>query len=576
MKNNVFHILSALLLAGCLLAGCGAKAAPENKELPSPSPTTQTATAVPAMVVEPEPAEGEERGGNIHADVHFDDLHWEMTDLTAFRETAEKLSAAQDGDEALELYRRLLDEYNWLRTNSELAWIDMYASGGTDSAVSEACQELDEMVTQAGDILYIAASAALKGPTRDTLSAFMGEHLVEELDDYEAMGEREKELWARETELELRYNELESRTDLGYDELNRQLGEIFLELIRVRNELAEIYDYDNYAQFAYEEIYGRDYTPEDAAALWEAVKPYSKRFYDRCSYCGALYEDYGRFSSGELMDLLRQYAAVVSPEAAQAQRYMEDHGMYLLENYNNVTAVGFTTVLRSYNAPFLYDALYGSAYDVFGVFHEFGHYYDAFVNPEPEDISLSGSYDIFEIHSTSMEALLYGWSDDIFGKDADYARIYCLYGLVQNVISGCIFDEFQQYCYTHPDMTVEEVNAIYKEIAFSYGDTFYRRTDSYYWMFVNHNFTSPFYYISYAASALASLQVWSLAEQDRDAALKLYNDIVAKGAYDVTYFELMDQMGLKRFTADLSDIMTEPCRKLEDLCFAYTFKKKAA
>ena len=570
-KTNALR-LPALLLSACLLAGCGAKAPPEEKALPTPSPAVET--AVPVMAEES--AAADDWNDGVHADVHYDDMHWEMGDLTAFRAISDRLSAAESGDEAAELYGQLLEEYNRLRTWSELAWIEMYASGGKDSALSDACQRLDDMLTEAGDTLFTAASAAIKGSAGEALAASVGEDMAKELEEYEPMTDRERELRTRETELELRYNELESRTDLGAGELNRRLGDIFLELIRVRNELAEICGYDSYALYAYDHVYGRDYTPEDAAALCKAVKPYARRFFDRCSYNGALYEDYGEFSAGELMDLLREYAARVSPEAARAQRYMESHGLYLLENYRNVTAMGFTTVLRMYNAPFLYNALYGSAYDVFGTFHEFGHYYDAFVNPEPEDLSTYGSYDVFEIHSTSMEALLYGWCDEIFGADADYARLYCLYGLVQNVISGCIFDEFQQYAYAHPDMTVEDVNEAYRKIASSYGEGFYRTTDAYYWMYVNHNFTSPFYYISYAASALASLQIWTMAEHDRDAALRLYNDLVDKGAYDAGYFALMDQVGLKRFTEDLDGCLMEPYKKLESLCLDYERSRRAA
>lgn len=33
-------------------------------------------------------------------------------------------------------------------------------------------------------------------------------------------------------------------------------------------------------------------------------------------------------------------------------------------------------------------------------------------------------------------------------------------------------------------------------------------------MQVNHNFESPFYYISYAVSMLASLQIYEMAEND--------------------------------------------------------------
>ena len=62
-------------------------------------------------------------------------------------------------------------------------------------------------------------------------------------------------------------------------------GQIFLELISVRNELAQIYGYDTFADYAYDVYYGRDYTPADAAALCEAIKPYAVRYFKNCCYC---------------------------------------------------------------------------------------------------------------------------------------------------------------------------------------------------------------------------------------------------------------------------------------------------
>ena len=75
---------------------------------------------------------------------------------------------------------------------------------------------------------------------------------------------------------------------------------------------------------------------------------------------------------------------------------------------------------------------------------------------------------------------------------------------------------------------------------------------------------------------MASLQIWSLAEQDRPAALRLYNELVSKGAYDLGYFELLDQVGLRRFTVDLAGIMRKPYNTLEDLCRDYELGKMAA
>ena len=573
------RILS-LLLVLCLLGGCAPHKkvnAIETMASAAPSPSARpaaTPTASPAPTAAP--AQDHYFSGEDHADVLFEDMHWELYDMTLFREKAAALTAASSAEEAGALYDWLLNEYVRLRTYSELAWIEFYASGGTDTALSEACQTLDDMLTDAGDTLFSAASDALSGEAAEGFSEHLGEERTADLADYESMTDRESTLLSRETELTLQYNECADREDLSLSKKNQQLAEIFLELVRVRNELAGIYGYDTYAEYAYKYTYGRDFTPEDAATLCENIKPYARTYYRDSYYSSAFQARQRSFSGEELMDLLRTYAPRISPEAAEAQQYMESHGLYLLKSVDEVSELGFTTLLPWYNAPFLFDGLYGGSYDVTSMFHEFGHYYDAYLNPEPDPLENAGSYDVFEIHSTALEALMLTWYDEIFGDEADVARIWTLDGLVYNVVSGCIYDEFLQYAYTHPDMTVDELNGAYREIANSYGMELYSPSARYGWMDVSHNFESPFYYISYAASALASLQILELSEQDRDAALRLYNDLVRIGAYDKPYEEVLREVGLKLFTEDLDGCVAYAFNELSSLCEEYETGRRAA
>ena len=589
-RNNIFNRILLTFLILALLGGCAAPQAAGAPDSAAAEPAPETVEnpgagkdrAIPAIAVSGtrwDGAAGAEtiiRSDGVHADTHYDDMHWEIYDMTEFNAQAEKLSNTTDPTEAEELYRGLMDEYLRISTWSQLAWIDFYASDDEDGSISEACEALDRVLTEAGDVLQTAASHALKQDSSGDFGAYLGEAITEELADYEEMSDREAELWNRETELVLEYNALLERDDLSEPSLNYQMGTVFLELIRTRSELAEIYEYDSYAEFAYELVFCRDFTPEDAAALCEAIKPYARRYYRDCYYSGVFQETIGEFSAGELMDLLREYAPRISPRAAEAQAYMEEHGLYLLESMDLVAPMGFTATLDMYNAPFLYNSLYGEVYDVMDTFHEFGHYYDAYVNPDPDPMFVGGSYDIFEIHSTSMEALLYGWYDEIFGADAEKAKIYCLDSLMSNVVSGCIYDEFLQYVYAHPDMTVDEINQAYYEIASSYGMGFFNGSMRYNWMYVNHNFESPFYYISYSVSALAALQVWALAEQDRDAAIALYNELIDYGAYDHEYCELLETLGLHVFTEDLEACIRDAYAELEDLCFRYEMNGLAA
>ena len=87
----------------------------------------------------------------------------ELYDMSAFRARAGELESAASAGEAERLYSLLLDDYVRLRTWSELAWIDFYASGGKDADLSDTCQKIDDMVTEAGDLLFSSASKALTG-----------------------------------------------------------------------------------------------------------------------------------------------------------------------------------------------------------------------------------------------------------------------------------------------------------------------------------------------------------------------------------------------------------------------------
>lgn len=585
MKSLNARCWVAALTALSLLSGCGGRA---SSPAPTASPTAAP-TASPSPAPTASPAETEAPAAEafapareyplcadgVHADVDFADMRWYLYDPSDFYERADRLAVTQDEAEARELYRWLLDEYARLSTLDELAWIDFYTFG--TEADSAACQATDDLLVVAGDRLQTAIAQRLRGESSGAFTAFVGEKAAEALSDYEEMSDREVALSNRETELQLEYNDTIDRDDLRMSELNRRAGEIYLELIAIRNELARYRGYDSFAEYAYDAYYARDYSPADAAALCEQIKPYARRYFQNCYYCDAFYADMDgtdERTPEELVAMLREYAPRISPVAGQAQEYMESHGLYRISG--EIAELGFTTNLSYYNAPFLYNSVSGSIGDIQSCFHEFGHYYDAYINRPENALTDMGSFDIFEIHSTGLEALSYGWYDEIFGHRAEEARIWCMDSLMYNIVDGCIFDEFQQYVYSHPVETVEELNEAYARIQEEYGLSANRKSDSYRWMRVSHNFESPFYYISYAASALASVQIWSRSQVDRDAALALYNALVEKGAYDYGYCELLSEMGLAVFTDGVRPCLEDFFDDMEDMCLRYDGLRAAA
>ena len=568
MKKRIALLLAAAMLS-LILCGCADDAETAGAVRGDGSVSDALATGLGVTVPEDETGRFASADG-IHADVDYADMTWYIYDAAELLDKAARLGETADGKEAADLYDWLMAEYAKVYTLDNLAYIDFYAHPG-DETLSDACRQLDSVLNEVNDALCTALSNALDGPAGSALRSYIGEDKATALVGYDEQTDRQREITERVSELTLQYNALIMEY-LSYDEETEKIGALYRELVDLHNEEAQIVGYKDYADYAYEASYGRDFTPDDAAALCEAVKPYARQYFGSLYYNEATYANFSAdtdLTERELVGLVTQYMPRVSDDAAKAAAYMEKHGLYFMDSAERVSDLGFTTTLDQYNAPFIYLALYGDQNDIQSMFHEFGHYYDAYVNPVPDLLLSVGSLDIFEIHSTGMEALSTGWYEDIYGEDADLARIRFLDSALYTVFSGCLFDEFQRVVYADPSLTPEQISQTFVTIARSYGLRSFGKEFSHYWMQVNHNFESPFYYISYAVSMLASLQIYEMAENDWAAAADFYNDLVSLGAYDYTYCELLEKVGLECFTDGLPACVSQAVEDMEALCLAW-------
>lgn len=568
MKKRIALLLAAAMLS-LILCGCADDAETVGAVRSDGSVSDALAAGLGVTVPEDETGRFASADG-IHADVDYADMTWYIYDAAELLDKAARLGETADGKEAADLYDWLMAEYAKVYTLDNLAYIDFYAHPG-DETLSDACRQLDSVFNEVNDALCTALSDALDGPAGSALRSYIGEDKATALVGYDEQTDRQREITERVSELTLQYNALIMEY-LSYDEETEKIGALYRELVDLHNEEAQIVGYKDYADYAYEASYGRDFTPDDAAALCEAVKPYARQYFGSLYYNEATYADFSAdtdLTERELVGLVTQYMPRVSDDAAKAAAYMEKHGLYFMDSAERVSDLGFTTTLDQYNAPFIYLALYGDQNDIQSMFHEFGHYYDAYVNPVPDLLLSVGSLDIFEIHSTGMEALSTGWYEDIYGEDADLARIRFLDSALYTVFSGCLFDEFQRVVYADPTLTPEQISQTFVTIARSYGLRSFGKEFSHYWMQVNHNFESPFYYISYAVSMLASLQIYEMAENDWAAAAGFYNDLVSLGAFDYTYCELLDKVGLECFTDGLPACVPQAVEDMEALCLAW-------
>ena len=138
--------------------------------------------------------------------------------------------------------------------------------------------------------------------------------------------------------------------------------------------------------------------------------------------------------------------------------------------------------------------------------------------------------------------------DEIFTDEgvAEIGKLEIADELMENIIYGCIQDEFQREAYRNPDMNLDELNRLSARIYRDYGIEVGAK--DYSWVFVTHMFEVPMYNISYAVSGLAAMQIWSKSETDFDGAVKIWEKFLDEGVYNKTYLDVVGRCGLVKFT----------------------------
>ena len=448
------------------------------------------------------------------------------------------------------LTKNLLDEMNRLDTQMELLNIEYYRDANNDE-ISNQSSEVFEQYIAISDTALQTLRNVLKGPNGEILKKELTEEEQDYLSDYEDMTKREKALYKEETDLVQKYDKLILNSE-NVKKDNKEFVDILKKLCKIRNEMAKIYGYDNYVDYSYKEIYTRDYTAEDAKILYEEVKKYivplyvksTNNFYNSDYYQILYFDD----SGSEILKNIAPYIAQIDPELKHSFNYLRRHHMYDLDSYPTKMDVGYTVDLMEYGSPFIFNAPYNEAADYSVTIHEFGHFNAAFHQSDHALLSEEGSYDIAEIQSQGLELLFLDYYDELFGNSSDVVKSETISNILTGVVTGCMYDEFQQVIFDDPDMSRDEINQLAAKLAKEYGliEAQYSPEEDapYNWVSVSHTYESPMYYISYATSALSALDIWAASLDDRDAAIDSYMKISAV-APDMAYKEALKECGLR-------------------------------
>lgn len=535
-----------------------------------------------------------------HTDLNFEDLTYEIMkeeDFDAIVEGLEDLTADEDNaDEVLAVIIGMEDYINQLTGYYSLC--SVYDSLHVDdSSYDDDIKTLDELYTNVIDKVWINYRIIAESPCSDVLkNRIDDDDEWQDILDYEAMTQTQKDLNAQETDLVLQFDELYNAdytanidgVDYTADELdeaysngtitfnqylqgvadtltarNEALGNLYIELVLVRNQIAAEEGYDNYAEYRYAEAYDRDYTPDEIEDYRTNVKDYmvplQSELYDLL-YDGD--EDYismlnAAMTEEECLTNLETYLPEISEDLLVSYQYMIDHNMYDISVDDNKEPGAYTTSFQYYNAPFLFNCADGTISDMQTLIHEFGHYNEFYYASEDEWYYGSTNLDLAEIHSQGMELLFTEYAEDIYGDNAAAMEIYNLFSSTYSMVQGCKEDEFQQKVYALDDdeVTLDKLNELYYEVCDAYGDLDWH--NSYYlgiygllaedqateWVEIPHTFKSPLYYISYSTSQAAVEELREAVMEDREEGITTYLDLVNLG-FEGDFRETLVDAGL--------------------------------
>ena len=530
MKKTI-RTVTAVLLAVCLIAGSGA--------------------AVSAAGYEGyEPLE--------HKSLTESDLQykgWDDDKFDALLQWLETMGADTPDSEFLDVYRQILDEYDELYNQYVLADAAYYADVN-DTAAAEASDEMFDQRTDAEDDFFLAMQRILHGPKGKLLRSQLDPLWIDWIETYVEESDELEELYKEENRLVQEYysavaeaEENASDDEEYYEMANELCGPIFVDLVQVRDQIAEWNGYDNYYEYSFDS-YGRDYDPEDIEILSGIAKdqivPLFNEIYD--TWWNLPYPEHAEdafYDEEEILALIYPYIVDIHPDLGEAFDYLLENKTYDIEYSTDKASTGYTDNLPAFRAAFIFNSPYDSYQDYSDLVHEFGHYNAAYHDPMPA-IYMTSVLDVAEIHSQGLELLITKYADQLYGEDAPFMTIDVVFRMLNSVLSGCMYDEFQKTVYENPDMTLEEINDLAEELCFTYAMDG-SGSEAYDWVDVSHNFDMPCYYVSYATSAISALDIWRTSLEDWDGAVDRYMQVTALPS-DVGYLEAVKECGLMKFT----------------------------
>lgn len=354
-----------------------------------------------------------------------------------------------------------------------------------------------------------------------------------------------------------------------YENHDKEFGDIYDKLVKVRTKMAQKLGYENFVPLAYKRMQRLDYTAKEISKyrlelkkyLVPLAEKYRLKQMERIGIKDPHFYDYSiNFIDGNpvpngdtetLTNEAERMYHEMNEDIGQRFTYLKEHGHLDLEARKGKQGGGYEAPMADLKAPFIFSNFNKTQGDVEVLTHEFGHALQAMLGASYEVPSYrSPGMECCEMHSMSMEYLTYPYLHYLF--DEENLRKY----LYQHILDAIFFipyvatvDEFQHVVYENPNLTPEERKHEWKKIEKEYTPHIHYGEDSEFlenggfWYKQAHIFENPFYYIDYTIAQVVSLEFLVESHEDYKKALDKYLNYCKLGG-TLPYNKLLDKASI--------------------------------
>lgn len=481
------------------------------------------------------------------------ELVYELTDedvelFYRLLEEGEELAMSSEDSEEVSLHFDAVDDaYEYLLTQHGIAMVQYYCDL-EDEEASELYLEVTDIATEANDA-YMQAARRIYISDSIHNEVLFQDWTEEELRMLELYTDEVMRLEQRNSEIEVAYQGMQD-SDTMYDDM----VPLYIEMVQNNNRIAQIYGYDNYYTYAYEQVYNRDYGSDSIEAMRQYCSQYLPSategalneaiagiqgisYSNRTLLSNILWEDYSTVKK-----MLTNYLLTLPDSVQEAFQDMFNGNILLMQNTPNAMEGAFTTDLTEDHLV----CFFGPGYsNVLTVLHEGGHYYGG-----KHQVLSDLPMDLAETQSQGNEWLFTAYLQQARGDELSEAIAdYKMYSDLTTILICVIVDEFEEAVYTHPNiasLTGDDLDAMMEEVCERYGGVEFLgevATDiQNYWRMVVVE--QPVYYISYGVSAIAAMNVYTIAVEDYAAGIEAYCSVVEDVDLDDGFLGNITRAGL--------------------------------